>query len=122
MNQQANAKRSFPYVGLILWVTLALVVLILGYTFVDSLGIIGRLDNAAKSDNIKLNEKELDIYRYHVAQNQLYTEFMYYQYGLMHDPHGWGEGQECDGKWGNNGAFDIIKLADNKLPADTSRR
>ena len=88
MNQQANAKRSFPYVGLILWVTLALVVLILGYTFVDSLGIIGRLDNAAKSDNIKLNEKELDIYRYHVAQNQLYTEFMYYQYGLMQDTQG----------------------------------
>ena len=88
MNQQANAKRGFPYVALILWVTLALVVLILGYTFVDSLGVIGRLDNAAKSDHISLNEKELDVYRFHVAQNQLYTEFLYYQYGMMTDTYG----------------------------------
>lgn len=39
MNQQAKTKRSFPYVGLILWVTLALVVLILGYTLMDTVGI-----------------------------------------------------------------------------------
>ena len=88
MNQQAKAKRSFPYVTLILLVTLALVVLILGYTLVDSIGVIGRLDNAAKSNNIKLNENELDVYRFHVAQSQLYTEFMYYQYGLMTDTYG----------------------------------
>ena len=88
MNQQAKTKRSFPYVTLILIVTLALVVLILGYTFVDSFGVFGRLDNAAKSQNIKLNENELDVYRFHVAQNQLYTEFMYYQYGLMQDTMG----------------------------------
>ena len=52
MNQQAKTKRSFPYVTLILIVTLALVVLILGYTFVDPFGVFGRLDNAAKSQNI----------------------------------------------------------------------
>ena len=68
--------------------TLVLVVAILGYTFVDSIGIIGRMDNAAKSNTIKLNEKELDVYRFHVAQNQYYTEFMYYQYGLMQDTYG----------------------------------
>ena len=49
MNQQAKTKRSFPYVTLVLIVTLALVVLILGYTFVDSFGVFGRLNNAAKS-------------------------------------------------------------------------
>ena len=88
MNQQAKTKREFPYVSLILIVTLVLVVAILGYTFVDSIGIIGRLDNAAKSDTIKLNENELDVYRFHVAQNQYYTQFMYYQYGLMQDTYG----------------------------------
>ena len=88
MNQQANAKRGFPYVTLILVVTLVLVVAILGYSIVDSIGIIGRMDNAAKSNTIKLNEKELDVYRFHVAQNQYYTQFMYYQYGLMQDTYG----------------------------------
>ena len=88
MNQQANAKRSFPYVTIILAVTLALVVIILGYTFVDSIGIIGHLNNAAKSDNFKLNENHVDVYRYHVAQNQLYYQFMYIQYGMMPDPTG----------------------------------
>lgn len=39
----------------------------------------------------------------------------YYQYGMMHDPLGAGEGNKSFGKYGNNGAFDIIKLADNKL-------
>ena len=88
MNQQAKTKRDFPYVTLILVVTLVLVVAILGYTFVDSIGIIGRMDNAAKSNTIKLNEQELDVYRFHVAQNQYYTEFLYYQYGLMQDTYG----------------------------------
>ena len=88
MNQQAKTKREFPYVSLILVVTLVLVVAILGYTVVDSIGIIGRMDNAAKSNTIKLNEKELDVYRFHVAQNQYYTQFMYYQYGLMQDTYG----------------------------------
>ena len=39
----------------------------------------------------------------------------YYQYGMMHDPRGAGGGNTSFGKYGNNGAFDIIKLADNKL-------
>ena len=88
MNQKATAKRDFPYVTLILIVTLVLVVAILGYTVVDSVGIIGRMDNAAKSNTITLNETELDVYRFHVAQNQYYTQFMYYQYGLMQDTYG----------------------------------
>ena len=88
MNQNAKTKRGFPYVTLILTVTIVLVVAILGYSLVDSIGIIGHLDNAAKSDNIKLNESQLDVYRYHVAQNQLYYQYMYIQYGMMDDPTG----------------------------------
>ncbi len=88
MNQNAKAKREFPYVTLILVVTLVLVVAILGYTLVDSIGLIGRFDNAAKSNNYKINENQLDVYRYHVAQNQLYTEYMYYAYGMMQDTMG----------------------------------
>ena len=101
MNQQAKTKREFPYVSLILIVTLVLVVAILGYTFVESIGVIGRLDNAAKSNNIKLNEKELDVYRYHVGQNQLYTEFLYYQYGLMTDSYGITKAFENGYKYAN---------------------
>lgn len=41
----------------------------------------------------------------------------YYQYGLMQDPY--GNGNEADANdsevWGNAGALDIIRLADNKL-------
>lgn len=88
MNQQAKAKRSFPYVGLVLWVTVALVVLILGYTLLDTIGLIGRMDTAAKSDNIRITENELDVYRYHVAQNDLYYQYMYVLYGLADDPTG----------------------------------
>ena len=88
MNQQAKAKRSFPYVGLVLWVTVALVVLILGYTLLDTVGLIGRMDTAAKSDNIRISENELDVYRYHVAQNDLYYQYMYVLYGLADDPTG----------------------------------
>ncbi len=108
MNQQAKTKREFPYVTLILIVTLALVVAILGYTIVDSFGIIGRLDNAAKSQNIKLNEQELDVYRFHVAQNQLYTQYMYIQYGMMDDP---------TGGYIKNGLMDVGTFINYYLPS-----
>ncbi len=88
MNQQAQNKRSFPYVALVLGLTALLVVFILGYTLMDSTGLLGRMDTAAKSDNIRLSENELDVYRYHVAQNQLYYQYMYVQYGLATDPTG----------------------------------
>jgi hypothetical protein len=87
MNQQAKTKRPFPYVGLILWVTLALVVVILGHTLLDSIGVYG-MAKAGESRSIKLNENEVDVYRYHVAQNQLYYQYMYVQYGMMQDPTG----------------------------------
>jgi hypothetical protein len=108
MNQQANAKRGFPYVTLILVVTLVLVVAILGYSIVDSIGIIGRMDNAAKSNNIKLNEKELDVYRFHVAQNQLYYQYMYIQYGMMDDP---------TGGYVKNGLMDAATFINYILPS-----
>ena len=108
MNQKATTKRAFPYVTLILIVTVVLVVAILGYTFVDSIGIIGRLDNAAKSNNIKLNEKELDVYRYHVAQNQLYYQYMYIQYGMMTDP---------TGGYVKNGLMDAATFINYMLPS-----
>ncbi|MBR5124346.1 MAG: hypothetical protein IKU90_04370, partial [Clostridia bacterium] len=88
MNQKATAKREFPYVTLILAVTLVLVVAILGYSIIASFGIFGRMDNAAKSVSIKLNEKELDVYRFHVAQNSLYYQYMYAYNGDIDDPTG----------------------------------
>ena len=88
MNQNAKTKRGFPYVTLVLIVTLVLVVAVIGYSVVDSIGLISHFNNAAKSDNFELNENHVDVYRYHVAQSQLMTEFMYYQYGLMSDTYG----------------------------------
>ena len=88
MNQKAQNKRSFPYVALVLGLTALLVVFVLGYTLMDSTGLLGRMDTAAKSDNIRLSENELDVYRYHVAQNDLYYQYMYVQYGLANDPTG----------------------------------
>ena len=88
MNYNAKAKSRFPYVTLILAVTILLVVAIVGYTLVDSLGIIAHFDNAAKSNRFKLNENHVDVYRFHIAQNQYYTEYLYYQYGMMQDYYG----------------------------------
>ena len=90
MNQQAKTKRPFPYVGLILWVTLALVVLILGHTVLDSIGVFGmaKAGETNGAGKFKLTENQVDVYRYQVAQNQLYMEYMYVLYGMMEDPTG----------------------------------
>ena len=50
----------------------------------------------AKSDNFEMNEKQIDVYRYHVAQNQLYYEYMYIQWGIMQDP---TDGMVRNGTW-----------------------
>ena len=87
MNQQAKNKRKFPYVAVILWVTVALVVAVLGHSLLDTLGIYG-MTKAGKSQSITISENHMDVYRYHVAQNQLYYQYMYVQYGLAEDPTG----------------------------------
>ncbi len=84
MNQKANAKREFPYVKLILIVTLVLVVAIVGYSIVDTLGVVAHFNTAATSDNYKLNENIVDVYRYITASdsvlNNAQTFYMYYLY------------------------------------------
>ena len=87
MNQQAKNKRKFPYVAVILWVTVALVVVVLGHSLLDTVGIYG-MTKAGKSQSIRLTENHVDVYRYHVAQNQLYYQYQYVQYGMMQDPTG----------------------------------
>ena len=91
MNQQAKTKRSFPYVALILWVTVALVVLILGYTLVDSIGIIGRMNTDARSNNFELSENHVEVYRsitYNYYYTEFYYEYMYMAYGMQPDTYG----------------------------------
>lgn len=39
----------------------------------------------------------------------------FYQYAMMFDPRGFGEGQCSNGKYGNCGMFYIVRLADNSL-------
>ena len=81
MNQRTTQKRGFPYVKLILIVTLVLVVAIVGFYVVDSLGLVAMLSTAGQSDNFKLNENITDVYRYMNGQQ----EFMYYyQYLSMY--------------------------------------
>ena len=91
MNQQAKTKRSFPYVALILWVTVALVVLILSYTLVDSIGIIGRMNTDARSNNFELSENHVEVYRsitYNYYYTEFYYEYMYMAYGMQPDTYG----------------------------------
>ena len=82
MNQKTQAKRSFPYVTVLLVVLLALAAAILLYSLINSTGLFGRLNTAARSDNFKVNENQLCVYKYHAAQNQLYMAWLYDAYGL----------------------------------------
>ncbi len=78
MNQNANAKREFPYVKLVLIVTLVLVVAIVGYSIVDTVGIIAHLNTAAKSDNFKFNENIVDVYRYIIPASAMSADNLYF--------------------------------------------
>ncbi len=80
MNQKTQ-KREFPYVKLILIVTLVLVVAIVGYSIVDSIGLIAQVTTAGRSDNYKLNENIVDVYRYTSGQQEF---TYYYQYLSMY--------------------------------------
>ena len=82
MNQKTQAKRSFPYVTVLLVVLLALAAAILLYSLINSTGLFGRLNTAARSDNFKISENQLCVYKYHAAQNQLYMAWLYDAYGL----------------------------------------
>ncbi len=88
MNHNAKAKREFPYVTLILVVTLVLVVAIVGYALVDTLGIVAHLNKAAESDNFKLNENHVDVYRYHSGKSMFTNYFYYIKYYGLTDPFG----------------------------------
>ena len=87
MNQQAKNKRKFPYVAIILWVTVALVVAVLGHTLLDTIGVYG-MTKAGASDNFRLSENHVDVYRFRTAQAQLYNQYLYIRYGMMSDPTG----------------------------------
>jgi hypothetical protein len=82
MNQKTQAKRSFPYVTVLLVILLGLAVAILLYSVLNSTGLFGRLNTAARSDNYKISENELCVYKYHAAQNQFYMAWLYDAYGL----------------------------------------
>lgn len=87
MNQQAQNKRKFPYVAIILWVTVALVVVVLGHTLLDTIGIYG-MTKAGTSISFRLSENHLDVYRFQIAQAQYYNQYLYIRYGMMSDPTG----------------------------------
>ena len=87
MNQQAKNKRKFPYVAVILWVTVALVVAVLGHTLLDTLGVYG-MTKAGTSNSFRLSENHVDVYRFRTAQAQLYNQYLYIRYGMMSDPTG----------------------------------
>ncbi len=85
MNQKTQPKREFPYVKLVLIVTLVLVVAIVGYSVVDSIGIISQVTVAATTKNdLKLNENHMDVYRYIAGQNLLSNySYNFYFYALQ---------------------------------------
>ena len=69
--------------------------------------ILGDTQTAATSNSIKLSETELDVYRFHVVQNQLYYQYMYIIYGLIEDPTG---GSVKDG------TMDVAAFINHMLP------
>ncbi len=81
MNQKTNAKHKVSYVTVILIVTLVLVVAIVGYSLVNTLGIASQLSTAGESDNFKFNENIADVYRYINGQQEF---SYYYQYLSMY--------------------------------------
>lgn len=88
MNQKTQTKRPFPYVALCLILVVVLVAAVLVYSLLDSTGVVGKMDTAAKSDNFKVSGNELKVYEYQVGLSQLATEYWYYKYGLMTDSTG----------------------------------
>jgi hypothetical protein len=67
------------------------VVLILGYTLVDSIGIIGRMNTDARSNNFELSENHVEVYRsitYNYYYTEFYYEYMYMAYGMQPDTYG----------------------------------
>ncbi|MBQ9162175.1 MAG: hypothetical protein IJX74_02760 [Clostridia bacterium] len=84
-------KKSFPTVTVIFCAVLVFVVAIMAWTLVKNSGIIGRGTVVAESENLSVNDNELSVYEFMAANewsNQFYTEYLYYQYGMMTDTYG----------------------------------
>lgn len=84
-----NAKKSFPYAAIALIAVAVLIIGMLVYSLLGTLGLFGRLTTVAKTTNYSVSANEMKVYEYHVAQNQLYTEYLYYSYGLYEDTYGY---------------------------------
>ncbi|MBE6693671.1 MAG: hypothetical protein E7589_02765 [Ruminococcaceae bacterium] len=84
-------KKSFPTVTVVFCAVLVFVVAIMAWTLVKNSGIIGRGTVVVESENLSVNDNELSVYEFMAANewsNQFYTEYMYYQYGMMQDTYG----------------------------------
>lgn len=77
---QHNGVALATKIILIALCVIALVVIV--YSVVNSFGVFGRLDTAAKSDNYKISENSLCLYKYQAAQQEYYYTWLYDAYGM----------------------------------------
>ena len=86
-----KTKREFPWLTISVCAILLVVVGFLAWNLIEATGIINRSTVAVESDNYKINKNELKVYEFQATNyysQQLYTEYFYYQYGMMQDTYG----------------------------------
>lgn len=77
---KTQAKRSFPYVTVVL-IAVAVLVLFIGlYTILGNLGVIGRMTTIAQTTNYSLNQNEMRIFEYQAGLDSLYQMWLYNAY------------------------------------------
>ncbi len=84
MNQTA-AKKNKSKVSATTVLLIALLViaaLILVWTLVDRIGLPGRFNTVAKTDNYELSANQLALLKYQEAYSSLYYNCLYYSYGM----------------------------------------
>ena len=90
-NNGKKTKREFPWLTISVLAILLVVVGFLAWNLIEATGIIGRSTVAVESDNYKINKNELKVYEFQATNyysQQLYTQYFYYQYGMMEDTYG----------------------------------
>lgn len=79
-NDQNNKIALVTKILLIALLVIALLVVI--YSVVNSFGLFGRLNTAVSSDNYRISENSLCLFKYQTAQQQYYTTWLYDAYGM----------------------------------------
>lgn len=79
-NDQNNKIALVTKILLIALLVIALLVVI--YSVINSFGLFGRMNTAVSSDNYRISENSLCLFKYQAAQQSYYTTWLYDAYGM----------------------------------------